>query len=1020
MNVSSWSIHRPLPAILLFVMLCLAGLFGFDRLAISRFPDIAFPMVAVTVTLPGATPGQLETEVTRKVEDSVASLRDVKRIVSSVNEGVSTTLIEFRLERELNEALDDVRDSVTRIRSDLPVEIEEPIVQKIEITGGSMLTYTVASDSLGVEELSWFVDNDVTRALYGVRGVGSVKRLGGLDREIRVDLKPESLLAYGVTAGEVSGQLARIQVERPGGRANWTGSEQAIRTVGTVKDAEALRAFPIALADGRQVRLGELAEVRDGAAELSQLSLYNGKPAVGFEISRTRGASEVDVATDIRARLAELGVEHPRIRIEQVASTVEEAEGSYESSMTMLIEGSLLAVLVVLWFLKDWRATWISAIALPLSIIPTFLVMWLFGFSLNLITLLALAVVVGILVDDAIVEVENIDRHLAMGKSPKQAAIDAADEIGLAVIATSMTLAAVFIPVAFMPGIPGKFFREFGWTAATAVLFSLAVARMLTPMMAAHQLKAKPHNDEDSALMKRYLSWVDWALRHRALTLWAALALFILSLMIVPFIPSTFIPPGDLGRSNLSLELPPGTPIEDTAAVAEEARAALSKVPELASVFTIIGGVIDIGDPAKTGIGEVRKATLILNWTPATERDRGQKELETDVRQKLQHLAGVRVSFISTEPGELMQLVLAGDDADQLLESARALERDLRKIPGLGSISSTASLLRPEIVITPDPARAADLGVATADIAEAARIATAGDFRQRLAKLNLPERQIPIRVRLAESALSDEALIGMLRVPSKNGPVPLAAVAKIELSSGPSQIDRFARSRNVGLNAELNGRPLGDVMAEVNELPSVKNLPKGVAFLNAGDAEVFVELFYGFILAMVTGLFCVYAVLILLFNHPLHPITILLAVPLCAGGAFGAMLLTGTWLSLPALIGLLMLIGIATKNSILLVDYAVIAEHDQGMSQHEALIDACRKRARPVLMTSIAMTAGMLPIAFGFGADASFRQPMAISVIGGLATSTILSLIVIPAAYGVIDTIGQKMGIKHRRGEAVS
>lgn len=1017
MNFSAWSIHRPLPAILAFTMLCLAGVIGFQKLAISRFPDIAFPMVAVTITLPGATPGQLETEVARKVEDSVASLRDVKRIVSNINEGVSTTLIEFRLERDLNEALDDVRDSVTRIRTDLPVEIEEPIVQKIEITGGSMLTYTVASDSLGVEELSWFVDHDITKVLYGVRGVGQVKRLGGIDREVRVDLKPQALLAYGITAGEVSAQLARIQVERPGGRSTWAGAEQAIRTVGTVKDAQALEQFAIALPDGRQIRLNQLADVRDGAAELSQQSLFNGKPAVGFEISRTRGASEVDVARDIRLALEQVRAEHPRIRIEQVASTVEEAEGSYRSSMAMLIEGSLLAVLVVLWFLRDWRSTWISAIALPLSIIPTFLVMWLFGFSLNLITLLALAVVVGILVDDAIVEVENIDRHLAMGKTPKQAALDAADEIGLAVIATSMTLAAVFVPVAFMPGIPGKFFREFGWTAATAVLFSLAVARLLTPMMAAYQLKAKPHREEDSPLMKRYLGWVDWALHHRALTLWGAFAMFIASLAIVPLIPSTFIPPSDLGRSNLSLELPPGTRIEETTAVAEQARQAIKDLPELDSVFTIIGGVIDIGDPSKTGIGEVRKATLILNWKPTGERERGQKVLEAEVRKRLQNLAGTRVSFISTEPGELMQLVLASDDSDLLLSAARDLERELRTIPGLGSISSSASLLRPEIVITPDPARAADLGVATADIAEAARIATAGDFRQRLAKLNLPERQIPIRVRLAESALSNEALIGMLRVPSKNGPVPLAAVAKIELSSGPSQIDRFARSRNVGLTAELNGRPLGEVMAEVEQLPSVRNLPKGVSFLNAGDAEVFVELFYGFILAMATGIFCVYAVLILLFNHPLHPITILLAVPLCAGGAFGALLLTGTWLSLPALIGLLMLIGIATKNSILLVDYAVIAEHDQGMNQHEALIDACRKRARPVLMTSIAMTAGMLPIAFGLGADASFRQPMAIAVIGGLATSTILSLIVIPAAYGVIDSLGQRLGIKTHRSQ---
>ena len=1009
MNFSAWSINRPLPAILLFILLTLVGLFGFQQLAVSRFPDVSYPGITVTVALPGATPSQLETEVTRKVEDSVASLADINKLVSTVTEGSSTTFVEFRIGKDLSDALDEVRDAVARIRADLPADIEDPVVAKIEIVGGTLVTYAVASDSLGEDELSWFVDNEVTKKMFSVRGVGTVVRSGGIDREVQVDLRPGVLAAYGITAGDVSAQLARSQLERSGGRATQGSSEQAIRAVGTVDSAQMLEQFPIVLPDGSQVPLVALATVTDGHAERRQLALIDGQPVVSFGISRTVGSSEIDVGEGVEAAIRQLEAEHPRVKFKLVSTAIEEVRASFSSSMAMLWEGAALAVLVVWFFLRDWRATWISALALPLSIIPTFGVIWLLGFSLNMITLLALAVVVGILVDDAIVEVENIDRHLGMGKPPKQAATEAADEIGLAVIATSATLAAVFIPVAFMPGIAGKFFLEFGWTAATAVIFSLMVARLLTPMMAAYQLKAKPHVEKESKLMARYLRLVEWALANRYKTLGLALLMFIGSLMLLPFIPATFIPGSDLGRSNLSLELPPGARLEQTAEMSERARALISDIPELRQAYATVGGVLDLGDPAVSGFGEVRKVTMVLDWGPEGDRDRSQKELEREVRERLTALPGVRQRFLSSEPGEQLMLVLSGDDPERLYRAAGEFERDLRSLQGLGTVSSTASLLRPELVIVPDARRAADLGVSTVDIAEAARIATSGDFRQRLAKLNLPDRQVPIRVRLAEENLSDQDLLTLMRVPSaKGGTVPLSAVADIRRGSGPSQVNRFGRQRNITFTAELNGRPLGEVMAEVEALPSLQRLPPGVQIQNTGDSEIFVELFVGFALAMGAGLFCVYAVLLLLFNHASHPLIILMAVPLSAGGAFGAMLITGTLLSLPALIGLLMLIGIATKNSILLVDYAVIAEDEKGMNMHDALVDACRKRARPVIMTTIAMTAGMTPIALGLGADAAFRQPMAIAVIGGLATSTLLSLVVIPAAFAAMETFTRR------------
>jgi hydrophobe/amphiphile efflux-1 (HAE1) family protein len=1020
MNFSAWAIKRPLPALMIFFVLCVAGLWGFHKLPIARFPDVTFPMVTVTISLPGASPSQLETEVTRKVEDSVATINGIKRVFSNVNEGVSTTNIEFVLDTDLPSALNEVRDAVTRTRADLPQDIQEPVIAKVNI-GGSLMTYAVASSKRSTDELSWFVDRDINKALYGVPGVALVTRAGGIDRAIRVDLDPQALQAYGITAGQVSQQIARMQVEHPGGKAELAGSEQVIRTVGTLEDAKQLRDFSISLADGRALKLSSLATITDGAADPTQVALYDGKPVVAFSLSRTRGSSEIEVAKDVRAVLDQLKVANPDLSFKLVTSTVEEAQRSYDSSMTMLWEGALLALAVVWLFLRDWRATWISAVALPLSIIPTFAVMAGFGFSLNLITLLALSVVVGILVDDAIVEIENIVRHLRMGKSPLDAARDAAQEIGMAVIATSMTLAAVFVPVAFMPGIPGKFFREFGWTAATAVLFSLLVARLLTPMMAAYQLKAHPVKTGETKLMTWYLGWVDAALRHRARTLWIAFALFVASLAIVPLIPTTFIPDSDLGRSNLALELPPGTRLADTVAIAELARAKLGAIPELKHVYSTVGSTLDNGHATKTGVGEERKATLVIDWGVKNERGRSQQDLERDARARLADLPGTKVSYISTEPGALLQLVLASDDPKRLVDASHALEADLRTIKGLGSISSSASLLRPELVIQPNSARAADLGVATADIAEAARIATSGDYEQRLAKLNLPDRQVPIRVGFNQATLADPALIGTLRVPGKNGTtVPLAAVADIITTSGPSQIARYQRQRDVTLTAELNGRPLGEVMKEVQALPSVKQMPAGVSFLNTGDAEVFVELFFGFAMAMAAGLICIYMVLLLLFNHALQPLTILTAVPLCAGGAFGALLITHQALSLPALIGLLMLIGIATKNSILLVDYAVMAEDEHGMTQHDALIDACRKRVQPVIMTTLAMTAGMLPIALGFSGDSSFRRPMAISVIGGLMTSTLLSLIVIPAAFTVLDDLGEWVKRRGKRRKVVA
>ncbi|MBU3697973.1 efflux RND transporter permease subunit [Dechloromonas sp.] len=1007
MNVSSWSIRNPIPAILFFTMLTLAGLMAFKAMKIQQFMDIDLPTVTVTASLPGAAPAQMETEVARKIENSVATLQGIKHIYTKVQDGTATVTVEFRLEKPTQEAVDDVRDAVSRIRADLPGDLKDPVISKVNLSGAPILTYTVASTRMDDEALSWFVDNTITKAMLSARGVGAVSRVGGVTREIRIELDPARMLALNATAAETSRQLKRVQQEASGGRTDVGGSEQSVRTIGTVQTAAELAAMDIVLGDGRHVRLDQVATVADTVGEERTTALLNGKPVVGFEITRSKGAGELDVAAGVSAVLEKLKAEHPDITITEAFNFVDPVIENYEGSMALLIEGAILAVIVVWLFLRDWRATFVSAAALPLSAIPTFAVMYLMGFTLNVVTLLSMSLVVGILVDDAIVEIENIMRHLRMGKTPYQAAMEAADEIGLAVIATTFTLIAVFLPTAFMSGVPGKFFVQFGWTAAIAVFFSLVVARMLTPMMAAYILRPIVHAERTPRWLGIYEGWAAWCLKHRLTTLAATTVFFFGSFALVPLLPTGFLPPDDLSQTQVYLTLPPGSKFKDTLQAAEQAREIVAAHPHVKLVYTAVGGGKAGSDPfAPSGAAEVRKATLTLNMTPRKQRPGITKQMiEGDLREALTAIPGAQVKVGLGAANEKYVLVLASENGPLLAEHGRVVERELRRIPGIGNVTTTASLTRPELVIRPDFARMADLGVTSAAIADTLRIATAGDYDQGLAKLNLTQRQIPIVVRLPAEARADLALIGRLTVPGAHGPVMLANIASIEIAGGPAEIDRYDRLRNINFEIELNGQPLGEVEKHALALPSLKQLPPGIIQTTVGDAEAMADLFSSFSVAMATGVLCIYVVLVLLFKDFVQPVTILAALVLSVPGAFLALFVTQTALSMPSMIGLIMLMGIATKNSILLVDYVVLARREHGLDRWHALLDACRKRARPIVMTTIAMGAGMMPIALGIGTDPSFRAPMAIVVIGGLITSTFLSLLVIPVVFTFVDDL---------------
>jgi multidrug efflux pump subunit AcrB len=1007
MNISTWSIRNPTPTILLFILLTGLGYFGFKAMKVQNFPDIELPNVVITAVLPGAAPAQIETEVARKIENSLASITGLKHTYTKIQDGQATITAEFRLEKSLAAATDDVRDAVNRVRSDLPGALKDPIISKFDLSGQPILTYTISSNRMDEEELSWYIDNDVSKLMLGVQGVGRVARVGGVQREIAVELDPVKMSGLNVTVAEVSRRLQQIQQEASGGRSDLGGAEQSVRTIATVSSASEIGALNISLNDGRNVRLDQIAKVTDTIAERRSAALLNGKPAIGFEITRSKGAGELDVNEGVQKALAQLKKTRPDFEITEAFNFVKPVEDQFYGSLYLIAEGAALAVLVVLLFLRDWRATFVSATALPLSVIPTFFGMHVLGFTMNVVSLLSLALVVGVLVDDAIVEIENIVRHIANGKSPKEAAIEAVEEIGLAVIATTFTLIAVFLPTAFMAGVAGKFFVQFGWTAAIAVFASLVVARLLTPMMAAYILKPTKHEaPKEGWVMRRYLEAVRWCLRHRWITVALATVFFAGGIYTAKFLETGFIPPDDLAQTQITLELPPGSRFSETYAAAEQARLIIEKNKDVKLIYTAIGGGSAGADPFMAGgASESRKATLLIQLTDRSARSKSKQAIEGELREAVSVLPGVRTGAGFGGAGEKYIIGLVSDDGVALTQAAQALERDLRTIPNIGGVKSSASLQRPEVIIRPDIKKAADLGVTTAAIADTVRVATIGDYEQALAKLNLAQRQIPIMVRLAADSRKDLSTLERLGIPGKAGNVPLGSVAALEVNAGPAQIDRYDRNRIVQIEIETNGIPLGQMVALASELPAMKSLPAGVKQIELGDVEGMNELFASFGLAMLIGVFCIFSVLVLLFKDFLQPITILVALVLSVPGAILALLVTQKALTMPSMIGMIMLMGIATKNSILLVEYAIMAIRDHGMSRTEALVDACRKRARPVVMTTIAMGAGMLPIALGFGVDPSFRSPMAVVVIGGLITSTFLSLLVIPAAFTFVDSI---------------
>ena len=1004
LNISAWSIRNPLPSIVFSIILLVLGWVSFNKLAVTRLPSADIPVISVAVSQFGAAPSELESQVTKTIEDGVSGVEGVRHISSSITDGLSLTTIQFALETNTDRALNDIKDAVTRVRANLPQNVTEPLIQRVDVIGLPIVTYAAISPGKTPEQLSYFVDDVVKRALQGVRGVAQVERIGGVEREILVSLDPDRLQAAGLTAVNVSQILRGTNVDLAGGRAEIGKNDQAIRTLAGAKTLNELAGTMIPLFGGGEVRLDDLGTVTDTIADRRTFARFNGEPVVALGIKRSKGASDVVVAAAVQKRIDALKVTYPDVDLKLIDTSVDFTKGNYDAAISTLFEGATLAVIIVLLFLRDIRATIIAAISLPLSIFPAFWVMDLLGFSLNLVSFLAITLSTGILVDDAIVEIENIVRHMRMGKSPYRAALEAADEIELAVIAISLTIIAIFAPASFMSGIAGQFFKQFGITVSVQVFFSLLAARFVTPVLAAYFLKDHPHDDPPPGrILQAYTRLVTWSVKHHFITVLIGFGIFAASIWSITLLPQGFLPAQDTARSLLAMELPPGSQLAYTEKVTEEIVARLRKRPEVKSIF-VDGGRVP------PGTQEVRRAALIINYTPKGDRKITQRQLELEIGQELENVPDIRFWFLDENGLRAISLVVTGVDSNIVNNVASELATQMKRIPIIANVISETALDRPELRIRPRAELAARLGVSTESLSQTIRVATIGDVGPALAKFDAGDRQVPIRVQLEDSARSDLQMLQQLRVPlgqrGERGGVPLSVVADIQLDQGPTSINRYDRERQATVAADLVGAAaLGDATKKIEDLPVMKSLPKGVRVNKSGDAESLAELSDGFATAITAGLMMVYAVLVLLFGTFLQPITILFSLPLSIGGAIVALLLTGKQLTTPVWIGILMLMGIVTKNAIMLVEFAVEAIRE-GKPRDEAIIDAGMKRARPIVMTTIAMAAGMMPSALAFGAGGEFRSPMALAVIGGLIFSTILSLVFVPAMFMVMDDLG--------------
>jgi hydrophobe/amphiphile efflux-1 (HAE1) family protein len=1000
-TLSSWSIKNPIPPIVIFLILTVYGIFSYIALPINNLPNIKIPIISVIISQPGATPNEIESQITRKVESVIGGIEGIKQINSTISSGYSNTTAEFHLHIDVDRALYDVKDAIDSIRSVLPQSILEPSIQRLSIENGEILAYSVEAPNMTQSELSWYIDDTINKELLSITGVARVERFGGVEQEFTVIINPSKLVAHKLTISEINRQLMANNGNLPGGNIKIHDKEYLIRTNSNVTNIQNLGKLRISTSQNQTIKLEDIATIKEGTLTPNSISKLNGKPVVNFAVFRNADASEVTIAKQVERILHELQAKSPNLKFTELFSLVDFTKKTFKSTLYTFIEGAILTVIVVFFFLRDRRSTIIAALAIPLSIIPTFIVMNWIGFTLNGVTMLAISLVTGVLVDDAIVEIENINRYIRNTGNPYKASIDATNEIGLAVVATTLVICAVFAPVSFMNGISGQYFKQFGLTVCVATLFSLLVARIIIPMLSAYLLKpTASHDHQDSHISYIYIKMVTWTLSNRRKTLLIAGCTMLISFAMIPFLNVGFLPYEDYSQAKLLIELPRGTSIEETDRIAQEIA---SIIREKKEVIYVLSRVSNINKNAN-------KARLIIKLAPPNKRELDQKEFENLLLEELNKIPDMRVSFSNIAGMKDLYITLMSDNVEALTRSARELQQQMSNITGFSSVASSEDTKQPEIVINIDFDKAARLGISSSEISDNLRIATIGSTESNLPKFNYDNRQIPIRILIPNTSYPDLSIIENMQFNSKFGEsISLKAFANIYFSEGPSLIKRYNKKRNITIEANLDNLALGEAMSAIMKLPAIKHLPPNVKLEQIGDAQAMNELFSEFSRAICTGLFLVYTIQVLLYKNWLQPLTRMAALPLSIGGTFIALLITNVELGLPAIIGILMLMGIADKNSILLVDY-ILELIKRGQDKNTAIIEGCLTRARPIIMTSVAMLAGMLPIALGTTTDSAFRAPMAIAVIGGLISSTALSLIFVPVLFSYVYDIEQRLG----------
>lgn len=1021
MWLADTSIKRPVFATMVILALVVLGIVSYPRLGVDLFPKVDFPIVSIYTVLPGASPEIMDVDVTDKVEEAVGTINGVKSITSTSSEGTSTVIVEFYLERNIDIAVQDVREKISTIRSKLPTDVKEPVIQKVDPDANAVLWIALHGER-SPRDLSTYADEVLKEKLQKVSGVGAVQMPGLRLRQVRLWLDREKMIAHGITAQDITRLLQRENVELPSGRIESATREYSIKVKGELRSVEAFGNLVVGYHKGAAVRLSSIARVEDGMEEKRSIARFNGRNAVGIGIQKQSGTNTVEVVDRVKKELASIRGSLPAgmnldIAFDQssfIKRSIREVQGH-------LVIGGFFAVLAVLLFLKSLRITLISALAIPTSIIATFTVMNMFDFTFNNMTMLGLSLCIGILIDDAIIVIENIHRHIRLGRSPMDAASFATAEIGLAVMATTMAIVAIFLPVAFMKGIVGRFFLQFALTVVFAVLMSLFVSFTLTPMLASRYLH--PHSaqaDESrhlAALMRHpritrlgdrlecwyqqseqwYRNLLQYAMTHRRKVVIISVGIFFLSMLLTLVLGKEFHPQEDQSRFIVRLEAPVDYSVDEADHLFRKAETLLRQMPETRTVLH-----------AQGLSGQINKAQMFVGIAQKSERTRSQQTIMQELRRSLTAIAGLKTTIedISLIGGGVrnvpVQYAVRGNDLSAIQGYMRQIIRDYAKLPGIVDIDTSLETGKPELRVYIDRDKAADLGVETATIGEAINFLIGGEVEVTKFKDESRGRRYDVRARLNPEDRRDPSDLGRLYVRAKDGRlVEISNVIDIREGGGPSTIQRVDRQRAIMLFANLEGKPLGQAMDELNAI-SAKILPEGYSGVYKGAAEIMGETFYYLIFALVLGVVLAYMILAAQFESFIHPITVLISMPFSFVGAFGALLLTGQTLNLFSFIGLILLMGLVKKNAILLVDYTNTLRA-RGIPRREAILEAGPVRLKPILMTTFAMILGMLPIAVGLGEGAETRAPMAIATIGGLISSLFLTLLVVPVVYDLFD-----------------